>query len=197
VSHGIGVVAAAAGIPVLLISVYRRGEGAAIAGATVFAVTMLLLYCASTLYHALPAGRAKGVCRLLDHQAIFLLIAGTYTPFTLGVLRGPWGWTLLGLVWGAAAGGVILTATCGTRYPRVLMALYLAMGWLVLIAIEPFLQRTPPAGVAWVLAGGLAYTGGLAFYAAERRRYCHCAWHLCVLTGTTCHFLAVLWYAAG
>jgi hemolysin III len=197
VSHGLGVVAAAAGIPVLLITTYRRGEVAAILSATVFAATLLLLYCASTLYHALPVGRAKEVCRLLDHQAIFLLIAGTYTPFTLGVLRGPWGWTLLGLIWGAAAAGVILTATCGTRHPRVLMTLYLAMGWLVIVAIEPLLQRTPAAGVAWLLAGGLAYTGGLAFYAAHGRRYSHCAWHVCVLAGTSCHFVAVLWYAAG
>jgi hemolysin III len=197
VSHGIGLVAAVAAVPVLLLTALRRGEPVAVVGAAVFAVTLLLLYSASTLYHALPAGRSKQICRQLDHQAIFLLIAGTYTPFTLGVLRGPWGWTLLALIWGAAAGGMVLTAVSRGRHPRILLGWYVAMGWLALIAIQPLWQRMPLAGLAWVFGGGLAYTAGLVFYAADQRRYCHCVWHLCVVAGTACHFMAVLWYAAG
>jgi hemolysin III len=157
---------------------------------------MVLLYVASTLYHALPQNRAKRVFRALDHGAIFLLIAGTYTPFTLGVLRGTWGWTLLGLVWGLAIAGVILKAVGRLRYPVLSTCLYLGMGWLVLVAVRPLWLRVPPAGLLWLLAGGIAYTAGVAFFAARRLRYSHFVWHLFVLAGTACHFFAVLWYAA-
>jgi hemolysin III len=196
VSHGVGCVAALAATPFLIVPAVRRGEAAAIVGASVFAATMVVLYLVSTLYHALPANRAKRLFRILDHNAIFLLIAGTYTPFTLGVLRGAWGWTLLGLVWGLAVLGVTLKSVGGIRYPRLSTILYIGMGWLALIAIRPLWFHVPPAGWIWLIAGGVAYTSGVAFYAAERMRYGHLVWHLFVLIGTTCHFFAVLWYAA-
>ena len=165
-------------------------------GASVFAGTAVVLYLASTLYHALPPNRAKRVFRVLDHSAIFLLIAGTYTPFTLGVLRGPWGWALLGIVWGLAALGIVLKAIGGIRYPWLSSALYVGMGWLALVAIRPLWLHVPIGGWLWLIAGGLAYTAGIAFYAAERVRYGHFVWHIFVLAGSTCHGLAVLWYAA-
>jgi hemolysin III len=156
---------------------------------------MVLLYLASTLYHALPRNPAKRVFQILDHSAIFLLIAGTYTPFTLGVLRGAWGWTLFGLVWGLAVLGVTLKSVGGIRYSWLSTTLYVCMGWLALIAIRPLWPHVPSAGWLWLIAGGLAYTSGIAFYAAERVRYGHFVWHLFVLMGTVCHFFAVLWYA--
>jgi len=195
VSHGVGLLAAVAAAPVLVLSAVQHDGAARIVGASVFAATMVLLYLTSTLYHALPRNRAKRVFQVLDHAAIFLMIAGTYTPFTLGVLRGPWGWTLFGLVWGLALAGVVLTAVGGVRYPKLSTCLYIAMGWLVLIAVKPLWLRVPPWGLFWLLAGGIAYTGGVAFYAAKRVRYSHFVWHLFVITGTACHFIAVLRYA--
>ncbi len=137
VSHGVGLLAALAATPVLLLSAVRQGGAARVTGAGVFAAAMVLLYFTSTLYHALPKNRAKRVFRVLDHAAIFLMIAGTYTPFTLGVLRGTWGWTLFGLVWGLAFAGIVLSAAGGVRYPKLRTSLYLAMGWLILIAVKP------------------------------------------------------------
>ena len=196
VSHGVGLVAALVAVPILIDAAVRRGGAAGIVGASVFAGTMVLLYLTSTLYHALPRNKAKRVFQVLDHGAIFLLIAGTYTPFTLGVLRGGWGWTLFGLVWGLAVLDIVLKTVGSVRIPWLSTCLYLGMGWLVLIAIRPLWLRMPLSGLAWLVAGGLAYTAGVAFFAAERLRYSHFIWHLFVLTGTCCHFFAVLWYAA-
>jgi len=196
VSHGIGLLAAVAVTPVLVVAAVQRGGAAHIVGASIFGATMVLVYLTSTLYHALPGNRAKRVFRVLDHGAIFLLIAGTYTPFTLGALRGTWGWTLFGLVWGLALAGVVLKVVGGVRYPKVSTCLYLAMGWLVLIAVKPLLLNVPTSGLLWLLAGGIAYTAGVAFYASKRIRHSHFIWHLFVIAGTACHFVAVLWYAA-
>jgi len=196
VSHGVGLLAALVATPFLVLAAVRRGDGVAIVGASVFAGTVVVLYLASTLYHALPRNQAKRVFRVIDHSAIFLLIAGTYTPFTLGVLRGAWGWTLFGIVWGLAVLGVTLKAVGGIRYPRLSTSLYIGMGWLALIAIRPLWLQLSAAGWFWLIAGGLAYTAGIAFYAAERVRYGHFVWHVFVLIGTTCHFFAVLWHAA-
>jgi hemolysin III len=196
ISHGVAFLAAVAAAPVLVLSAARHDGAARIAGASVFAAAMVLLYLTSTLYHALPRNRAKRVFQVLDHAAIFLMIAGTYTPFTLGVLRGTWGWTLLGLVWGLALAGVVLTAAGGVRYPKLTTGLYLAMGWLILIAVKPLWLRMPSSGLIWLGAGGIAYTVGVVFYAANRVRYSHFVWHLFVITGTTCHFFAVLRFAA-
>lgn len=195
ISHGVGLVAALIAAPVLIVTAARRGGTAAVVGASVFTATMVLLYLSSTLYHALPRNKAKRVLRVLDHGAIFLLIAGTYTPFTLGVLQGAWGWTLLGLVWSLAVLGIVLKAVGGIRYPVLSTCLYLGMGWLILIAVRPLWLRVPLPGLLWLAAGGLAYTAGVAFFAAEQVRFSHFVWHLFVLAGTTCHFFAVLWYA--
>jgi hemolysin III len=195
VSHGIGFLAAVVATPFLVVAAARRGGSLAVVGASLFAGTVIMLYLASTIYHALPSNKAKRVFRVIDHSAIFLLIAGTYTPFTLGVLRGVWGWILFGIVWTLAVLGVTLKAIGGVRYARLSTALYIGMGWLALIAIRPLWVRVPVAGWAWLIAGGLAYTAGIAFYAAERVRYGHFVWHIFVLMGTVCHFFAVLWYA--
>lgn len=194
-SHGVGFVAALVATPFLVLSGARRGGPAGTVGPGVFAGTVVLLYLASTLYHALPGNRAKRVFRVIDHCAIFLLIAGTYTPFTLGILRGAWGWTLFGLVWSLAVLGITLKAVGGIRYPRLSATLYVGMGWLALIAIRPLWLRMPVLGWLWLIAGGLAYTAGVAFYAAKRVRYAHFVWHVFVFMGTACHFVAVLWYA--
>lgn len=195
VSHAVGLLAALVATPFLVLAAARRGGSVATIGASVFAATVVVLYLASTLYHAVPRNTAKRVFRVIDHSAIFLLIAGTYTPFTLGVLRGPWGWTLFGLVWSLAILGVTSKCVGGIRHPRLSTVLYVGMGWLVLIAVRPLWVLVPVAGWLWLLAGGVAYTAGIAFYAAERVRYGHFVWHLFVLAGTVCHFCAVLWYA--
>jgi hemolysin III len=196
ISHGAALALAIAATPFLIVAAVRYGTAWNTVGVSVFAASMISLYLASTLYHALTHDKAKRFFRVLDHSAIFILIAGTYTPFTLGVLRGPWGWTLFGLVWGLALVGLIKKALFGARYVGVSVALYLVMGWLVVIAAPQVLQRVPLTGLALILAGGLAYTGGVGFFAAHRVRYAHFAWHLFVIAGTACHFFAVLWYSA-
>ncbi len=196
VSHGIGLALAIIATPILIIAASRSGTAWNIVGVAVFAASMITLYFASTLYHGLRHERAKRFFRMLDHGAIFLLIAGTYTPFTLGILRGPWGWTLFGLIWGLAIVGLTMKAVFGARYNWLSVVLYLTMGWLVVIAAPEVLHRVPLSGLAWIIAGGIAYTGGVGFYAAHRVRYAHFAWHLFVIAGTVCHFFAVLWYSA-
>lgn len=195
VSHGIGLMGAIAAMPILMVSAVKQGDVAGIIGASVFSATMVLLYLTSTLYHALPTGKAKQVFQVLDHAAIFLLIAGTYTPFTLGVLHGAWGWILLGLVWGFAVIGVILKATTLDRFQSLSTCMYLAMGWLVLIAVVPLWTNMPIWGLFWLLCGGISYTVGVAFFATDRMPYFHFIWHLFVIMGTSCHFVAVLYYA--
>ena len=195
-SHGLGLLAALAGFPVLIKAASQRGDAAGIVGASVFATTMVLLYLTSTLFHALPTCRAKRVFQILDHSAIYLLIAGTYTPFTLGVLRGGWGWTLFGVVWTLAVAGTVVKTLGGVRYTTVSTWVYLAMGWLVLIAAKTVWTLVPNWGIFWLLAGGIAYTAGAVFFMAERIRYFHFVWHLFVIAGTACHFIAVLRYAA-
>src|SRR4051812_31937455 len=188
VSHGLGLVAALAAFPVLLVAAQGRGPVLAIVGVSVFGTAMVLLYLSSTLFHALPRCRAKRVFQILDHSAIYLLIAGTYTPFTLGVLRGDWGWTLFGLVWGLAVVGTVLKVLGGVRYTTVSTCVYLVMGWLVLIAVKTVWALVPSWGLFWLVAGGVAYTVGAVFFMADRRRYFHFVWHLFVVAGTACHF---------
>lgn len=195
-SHAAGFVGALVGAPFLIEAALRHGGAAALVGASVFAVTAALLYLSSTVYHALPPGKSKEVCEVVDHAAIYLLIAGTYTPFTLGVLRGTLGWTLFGLVWTIAVVGVILKSIHGVRYPKLSVGLYVGMGWLMVIAARPLYLRLPLPGLLWLAGGGIAYTVGVAFYLDKKRRFAHFVWHLFVLAGTACHFFAVLWYAA-
>ena len=196
VSHGIGFLLALVAAAVLVIDALRGGVATQIAAATVFGTTMVLLYFTSMMFHAFPRSRAKRVFQLLDHSAIYLLIAGTYTPFTLGVLRGVWGWILFGLVWGMAVVGIVLKVFGGIRYNTVSTLVYVAMGWLVVIAADTVWTLVPMWGIVWLLAGGIAYTAGAVFFLAERIRYFHFVWHLFVIAGTACHFVAVLWYAA-
>ena len=196
VSHGVGFLLALAAFPVLVIAALRRGDLSEILGATVFASTVMLLYFTSMLFHAFPQSRTKRVFQVLDHSAIYLLIAGTYTPFTLGVLHGTWGWTLFGLVWSMAAIGIVLKVLGGVRYNTVSTLVYIAMGWLVVIAADAVWTLVPKWGIFWLFAGGIAYTAGAAFFLAERIRFFHFVWHLFVIAGTACHFVAVLWYAA-
>lgn len=196
VSHGIGLLAALGAFPVLVGAALQRGEVSGIVGASVFATATVLLYLTSTLFHALPRRRAKCVFQILDHSAIYILIAGTYTPFTLGVLHGAWGWTLFGIVWSLAIAGTALKILGGIQYTTLSTWVYLAMGWLVLIAAETVYTLLPGWGIFWLLVGGIAYTAGAVFFMAERIRYFHFVWHLFVIAGTTCHFIAVLRYAA-
>ena len=192
VSHGLGLLAALIGGPVLLVAAWRGGDRYFFIGTAVFIAAMLLVYLGSTLYHAWPRGPIKSIFQLIDHSAIFLLIAGTYTPFTLGPLRGAWGWTILALVWTLAILGVILKSVHGTEQRKKLsMTLYLGMGWLIVIAFRPLILQVPTPSLAWLMAGGIAYTGGVFFFVSKRSRYTHFVWHLFVLFGTTCHFLAV------
>jgi hemolysin III len=183
-------------LPVLIIAAASRHDGWRVAGVVVFAASLVALYAASTLYHAVPDSQVKRRLRLLDHCAIYLLIAGTYTPFTLGVLRGAWGWTLLGVIWALAFSGIAFKTVGGFRFPRLSTVIYLAMGWTCLVAIGPIVAHVPPRGIAWLVAGGLLYSLGVVFYAATRVRFSHAVWHLFVLGGSACHVAAVLWYAA-
>lgn len=197
-SHGAGCLLALAGLPVLVWQAAQRGTAADITAAAIFAGAMVLLYGISTLYHALPAGRAKAWLNRFDHAAIFVFIAASYTPFTLGVLRGPWGWSLFGVVWGVAALGVTVKLLNRLRHPLLSTGLYVAMGWVALVAVVPLVSRLPAAGLAWLVAGGLSYTLGAVVYLFDGRvPYAHFVWHLFVLGGSVCHFFAVLWYAYG
>ena len=197
ISHGVALAAALVGTPFLIVHAARQASAGFIFGACVFSATMIILYLASTLYHALSAGKAKRVFRIIEHSAIFLLIAGTYTPFTLGVLRGAWGWSIFGLIWGLAVAGIALKALGRANHPILSTSLYVLMGWVVVIAVDPLLTRVSTAGLLWLLAGGLAYTVGVIFFALDSRlRYGHFIWHLFVIAGTACHYCAVFWYAA-
>ncbi len=195
-SHGIGLIAAIVGAPFLIIHAIQHGDGKFIVGVSAFSLTTILLYLASTVYHILPISRMKRVFNVIDHSIIFLLIAGTYTPFTLGVLRGAWGWALFGVIWGLASIGVILKALNKASHPVLSNGLYLLMGWIVVIAIEPLISRMPTAGLLWLLSGGIFYTVGIIFYIFDSRlKYGHLIWHVFVMGGTVCHYFAVLWYA--
>ena len=193
VSHGIGLVAALIGTPFLFQAALQRGSPGFFIGTIVFTATMLLLYLGSTLYHAWPPTRAKSILRVLDHSAIFLLIAGTYTPFALGPLREASGLTMLVVVWVLAIFGVLMKAMRGpSRHRKLAMSLYLGTGWLGLVVVRPLALAIPLSALLWLIAGGIAYTAGVFFFVNERLRYGHFIWHLFVLAGTGCHFVAVL-----
>jgi len=193
ISHGIGFVAALIGTPILLIAAFQHGGAGFFLGTIVFTSTMVLLYLGSTLYHAWPPTRGKSVLQVVDHSAIFLLIAGTYTPIALGPLHGPWGFAILAAIWALAIFGVILKTARGTsRHRKLSLCLYLGMGWLGVVALRPVLQLVPQLTLAWLVTGGIAYTLGVVFFVNEHRSYNHFIWHLFVLTGTGCHFAAVL-----
>jgi len=192
ISHAMGLVAAMIGTPILLLAAFRHTNIFFLVGTVIFTATMLLVYFGSTLYHAWPQTRVKSFLQVMDHSAIFLLIAGTYTPFALGPLRGAGGLTMLGIVWTLALFGVVMKATRGAlRHRKLSMTLYLGTGWLGVIFIRPLALTIPWTAVLWLVMGGIAYTAGTLFFANERLRYAHFIWHLFVLAGTSCHFAAV------
>ncbi|WP_430419915.1 PAQR family membrane homeostasis protein TrhA [Methylibium petroleiphilum] len=193
VSHGLGLLLALASLPVVVEFAARHGSLVKLVGVSVFSATMILVYFASALYHALPPGRAKRWCNTLDHVAIYLFIAGSYTPVALGRLPDGPGWTLLGLVWALAVIGALLKITRRLVNPLLSTTLYVAMGWLAVFAAGPVLRDLPPGVLTWLLAGGLAYLVGVVFFVLDSRlRFGHFVWHLFVLAGSACHFLAVL-----
>jgi hemolysin III len=193
-THGFGAVLGAAGLVLLVVASSRHGNAWHVVSSAVFGATLVLLYSASTLYHSFRGVRAKQILQKFDHAAIFLLIAGTYTPFVLVTLRGPWGWSLFGVVWGLAVTGVTLKFWFAGRFRIVSTLIYLAMGWLVMIAIKPLVAALPAGGMKLLVAGGLCYTGGAVFYLWKRLPYHHAVWHLFVLGGSACHWAAVFWY---
>ena len=196
-SHGLGFLLSVASLPVLLDFAGRHGNPIAVAGAAIFSVTMLLLYAASTIYHALPRGPLKQWFNRLDHAAIFLFIAGSYTPFVLGPLQGRWGWTMFVLVWSLALVGMLLKVRGRLAHPLGSTALYMALGWLALVAIEPLIERIAPGGLTLLVGGGVAYSVGAVFFLLDYRvPFAHFIWHLFVLAGSTCHFFAALWHTA-
>jgi hemolysin III len=194
VTHGAGLLASIVGLVVMIVAAVTRGDIWLITACAVYGVTLVLLYLTSTLYHALAMTRARAVMRRLDHSAIYLLIAGTYTPFVLITLRGMWGWTLFAVTWGLAVFGITVKAVCGPRWPIISTTLYILMGWVVVVAIGPLMKNLPGGGVGWLFAGGACYTLGVVFFAWERLRYSHAIWHLFVLGGSVCHYVAVLGY---
>jgi hemolysin III len=191
-THGAGAVASLVGAAVLVSVAALWGDAWTVVGSAVFGATLVLLYTASTLYHAAHSPAVKARLKVLDHCAIYLLIAGSYTPFTLNGLRGGWGWSLFGVVWTLAVAGTVFKLFFTGRFPRLSTATYIAMGWLAVIAIVPMVQRLPAVTLGWMVAGGVIYTAGTVFYHNRRIRYAHAIWHLFVIGGSACHFAAVL-----
>jgi len=194
ITHGVGLLLAMAGLATLVAFAVLRGTAWHIVGCSIFGATLVLSYLTSTLYHSIPSVRAKSILRIFDHCAIFLLIAGTYTPLMLVNLRGPWGWSILGVVWGIATLGIVFKVTMLRKWTVVSVVLYVAMGWVVVVATKPLLSAVAPGGLLLLLLGGLAYTGGVIFYGLRRMPYHHAVWHLFVLAGSVLHFFAVLFY---
>lgn len=196
ISHLIGAVAALAGLVIVVVVAARQGDPWKIVSFSIYGATLFFLYTVSTLYHSLR-GRAKRIFRKLDHYSIYFLIAGTYTPFTLVTLRGPWGWTIFGVIWGLVVVGIVVEALPQTRNRILSLGVYILMGWLVLLALKPLLAALPWAGFVWLLVGGLFYTGGVVFYLFDEKiRHFHGIWHLFVLAGSVSHYVTILFYVA-
>ncbi|MGN8157352.1 PAQR family membrane homeostasis protein TrhA [Salinisphaera sp. RV14] len=194
VTSGIGTALSIAGMVILVVYAALYGTVWHIVAVSIFGTSLIFSHLASTLYHSIAPPRAKGVLRVIDHLAIYFLIAGTYTPFTLVNLRGVWGWSLLGLVWALGLAGVVIKTT-SLRHVRYLStSFYVAMGWTVVLVIRPLLENVAPGGIWLLLAGGVAYTVGVVFYAWDRMPYNHAIWHVFVIAGSACHFFAVLFY---
>ncbi len=193
-THGLGLLLALVAVPVLIVLAATHGTAWHVVGISIYGASLIALYAASTLYPAVQHLPAKRILRIIDHSAIYLLIAGTYTPFTLVNLHGAWGWTLLGLVWTMALLGIAWKLVHVERNVVASTILYIAMGWLVVIAARPLFRAVPLSGIEWLLAGGLAYTLGIAFFGLPRLRFHHAVWHLFVLVGSACHYVAVLRY---
>jgi hemolysin III len=194
ISHGLGAALSVAALTLMVVVSATAGDGWKLASAIVYGSTLVLLFLASTLYHAIVNRRAKQVLRIIDHCAIYLLIAGTYTPFLLINLRGAWGWTLFAVIWSLALFGIFFKAFYRHRFPRLSLLTYIMMGWLIIVAISEMIAKVPSGALWLLLAGGLTYTVGAIFYSWERIPFNHAIWHLFVLGGSTCHFLAVYLY---
>lgn len=198
ISHGIGVALALAAWPTLVHAASQRGSAWDVAGAVIFGTTMVILYFTSTLYHATPIGPLKHRLSRIDHASIYWFIAGSYMPFVFGVLRGPWGWTLFAIVWATAAVGSVAKLRDKLTDPRWSIGLYLAMGWVIVLAAVPLVERMSAIGLAWLIGGCVCYTVGAALYSIGARvRFAHFVWHLFVMAGSACHFCAALWHARG
>lgn len=194
ITHGIGVILAIAALIILTAFAGLYGNCWHVVSVSIYGSTLIFLYAASTLYHGVQNNRAKGLLRTLDHMAIYLLIAGTYTPFTLVNLRGPWGWSIFGVVWGLAVLGIVIQLSFAKRLRVVSMGLYIGLGWVIVLAIKPLLQTMAPGGIVFLVSGGLAYTFGILFYTWNKLKFNHAIWHIFVLTGSVLHFFAVLFY---
>jgi hemolysin III len=191
ITHGFGMVAAVAAAAVLIVLASLGGDVRLITGVSVFATSLIALYTASTLYHSVRSEVLKARLKVFDHAAIYLLIAGTYTPFMIGALRGGWGWSLFGVVWGLAVVGIALKLVFTGRYRLLSTSMYVAMGWLVLVGMGPLVRALDPITLVWLVAGGVAYTAGTPFYHSGRIPYAHAVWHLFVLAGSVCHAIAI------
>lgn len=194
VTHGVGVVLSIGGLAILTAFASVLGNAWHIVSSSIFGASLILLYASSTLYHSIQLPRVKRVLQVIDHSAIFLLIAGTYTPFTLVTLRGAWGWTIFGVVWGLAVTGIIFQVTRLRKWPVISLALYVGMGWVVIVATKPLLAAIDLRGLLLLLFGGLSYTAGIVFYVWRRLPYHHAIWHMFVLAGSALHFFAILFY---
>ncbi|MGK2963748.1 MAG: PAQR family membrane homeostasis protein TrhA [Gemmatimonadaceae bacterium] len=193
VTHGLGLAGSIVALPILILAAAARNDPAQVAGAAIYGASLVILFAASTVYHSFVTSPARHVLRVIDHSAIYILIAGSYTPFALGPLRGPFGYALLVAVWTMAAAGIAMKFMRGFTRPLFSVGPYIVMGWIAVIGIKPLIENVGRTGVAWMVAGGLIYTGGVVFYVYDKRlRYGHAIWHLCVLAGSACHFVAVL-----
>jgi len=193
-THGLGAALSTAGLVLLVFFSSRQGDARQVVSSAIFGTALVLLYTSSTLYHSFRNERLRQLLQKFDHAAIFLLIAGTYTPFSLVTLRGPWGWSLFGVVWGLAIAGVVLKFWFAGRFRLGSTLLYVGMGWLVMVAIKPLMAALPAGGLKLLVAGGFCYTGGAAFYLWKRLPFHHAIWHLFVLAGSACHWVAVFVY---
>ena len=193
-THAVGIVLSIVALVLMVLFAAENGDPYFIVAVSIFGATLILLYLTSTLYHSVRHPKVKYVFRVFDHVCIYLLIAGSYTPFTLVTLRGGWGWTLFGLTWGLALFGIIFKIFFTKRFSILSTFMYIALGWLVVIAIKPVVLTVPAGGLAWLVAGGLLYTFGVLFYLWRRIPYHHAIWHLFVMAGSFCHFLAVYYY---
>jgi hemolysin III len=192
ITHGVGLVLSVAGFAALLTLAVMQGRALRIVSCAIYGSTLICVYAASTLYHGIASPRFKRALKIFDHCAIYLLIAGTYTPFLLVNLGGGWGWSLLGVIWGLATAGILLKFWFVDHFKIFSTAVYLVMGWLAIVAVKPLLAHVSAPGIAWLVAGGLMYTVGVAFFAAPRLRFSHAIWHVFVMAGSICHYIAVL-----
>ncbi|MCU0600805.1 MAG: hemolysin III family protein [Desulfobacterales bacterium] len=196
VTHGVGAALSIAAMSVLIFIASQNKDAWRIVSFSIYGATLFLLYLASTLYHAFTHEKTKRFFRLMDHSSIFLLIAGTYTPPTLIAMRGEWGWTLFSIIWAMAVGGLIFELIFIGKYKYVTLGIYVAMGWLAIIAIKPMIEMLPDGMMKWIVIGGLFYTLGIIFYVWEKVPYNHAVWHLFVLGGSAMHFFGMLFYLA-